>query len=619
MHRAITMEIPVSPTATPEPTPPATTPPATGPETATPKPSAPDSSLAVSPRPAVTPGNSPTTGTLPTQPAVEGAAATAVTPPPGAAAAITAVWSGLGGASGALGAATADIICGLADDGCHRTFQNGNVYWSAISGAQPVWGANLVAYKNFGAQGGGLRYPLRAEICGYRDGGCSQLFQGGELFWSPATGSNPVWGANRVAYMNYGAQNGGLRYPTGPEICGLADGGCSQAFQGAQLYWSPATGSNPVWGANLVAYKNHNAASGGLHYPTGAEICGLRDGGCSQIFQGGQLLWSPATGSSPLWGANRAAYINQGAQNGGLRYPVGSEICGLRAGGCMQNFQGGQLFWSPTTGSNTVWGAVGATWTSRGGPSGSLGYPTETEKCWSGGCQQWFENGSLSWTPISGPKLYISPSGYCEAINRGSVNYGTGGAQRVTFAIAEQYSTSPVTSVTCAKSGGHYAYEWSTWAQAGESGFARPGVASGPTINKFSPTGSFTVTDAFGLGNPGTALNYLTLNPYSRWGGRLNANYNRYFESSADIFPDENMWYYATRPAHDYRQGVVINYNREPDSSIVMNAGFAIFLHANRYPSWGCIAMNEPDVVRFMNSAVPGDHIVMGVVADVFR
>jgi L,D-peptidoglycan transpeptidase YkuD (ErfK/YbiS/YcfS/YnhG family) len=215
--------------------------------------------------------------------------------------------------------------------------------------------------------------------------------------------------------------------------------------------------------------------------------------------------------------------------------------------------------------------------------------------------------------------LYISPSGYCEAINRGSVNYGSGGAQRVTFAIAEQYGISPVTSVTCVKSGGRYVYEWSTWAQAGESGFARPGVASGPTINKFSPTGSFTVTDAFGLGNPGTALNYVTLNAYSRWGGRLNANYNKYFESSADIFPDENMWYYATRPSHDYRQGVVINYNRPPDSGITMDAGFAIFLHANRYPSWGCIAMNEPDVVRFMTTAVPGDRIVMGVVADVFR
>jgi L,D-peptidoglycan transpeptidase YkuD (ErfK/YbiS/YcfS/YnhG family) len=562
------VEFPVtpSPSLTPTPTDPTRSADPTAPVPVQTGPVPSETSATTVPQPSATPSKSVAEKTaLGVQAVRDGAAAAAVTPPLGAETSITSAWTALSGLTGPLGSSTADIVCGLADNGCYQTFQKGDIYWSGATGAHPVWGANLVAYRNHGTYSGGLRYPTNSEVCGLLDGGCSQTFQGGQLFWSPATGSTPVWGANRVAYVNYGAQNGGLRYPTGP------------------------------------------------------ETCGLRDGGCSQNFQAGQLFWSPTTGSTPVWGANRVAYVNHGAQNGGLRYPTGPETCGLRDGGCSQNFQGGQLFWSPNTGANTVWGAIGATWTGRGGPSGSLGYPTETENCWAGGCQQWFENGSVSWTPVSGPKLYISPGGYCEAINRGSVNYGTGGAQRVTFAIAEQYSTSPVTSVTCVKSAGRYVYEWSTWAQAGESGFARPGVASGPTINKFSPTGSFTVTDAFGLGNPGTALNYVTLNPYSRWGGRLNANYNKYFESSADIFPDENMWYYATRPAHDYRQGVVINYNRPPDSAITMDAGFAIFLHANRYPSWGCIAMNEPDVVHFMTNSIPGDRIVMGVVADVFR
>ena len=79
------------------------------------------------------------------------------------------------------------------------------------------------------------------------------------------------------------------------------------------------------------------------------------------------------------------------------------------------------------------------------------------------------------------------------------------------------------------------------------------------------------------------------------------------------------MWYYATRASHDYRQGVVINYNRPPDSAIQMNAGFAIFLHANRVPTWGCISLNEADVVRFQRGAVPGDRIIMGVGDDVFN
>ncbi|BAS15410.1 conserved hypothetical protein [Arthrobacter sp. Hiyo8] len=78
------------------------------------------------------------------------------------------------------------------------------------------------------------------------------------------------------------------------------------------------------------------------------------------------------------------------------------------------------------------------------------------------------------------------------------------------------------------------------------------------------------------------------------------------------------MWYFATRPTHDYRQGVVINYNRPPDSPIIMNAGFAIFMHGNNKPTWGCLAFNDPDLLQFMHTAQAGDRIVMGVGYEIF-
>ena len=78
------------------------------------------------------------------------------------------------------------------------------------------------------------------------------------------------------------------------------------------------------------------------------------------------------------------------------------------------------------------------------------------------------------------------------------------------------------------------------------------------------------------------------------------------------------MWYFATRRSGDYRQGAVINYNRAPDSPITMNAGFAIFLHANPVPTWGCISLSESDVVRYLRTAAPGDRLIMGVGSDVF-
>ncbi|MEC5180966.1 L,D-peptidoglycan transpeptidase YkuD (ErfK/YbiS/YcfS/YnhG family) [Arthrobacter sp. CG_A4] len=363
-----------------------------------------------------------------------------------------------------------------------------------------------------------------------------------------------------------------------------------------------------------------NWESGRLGYPVSDEKCGLKNGGCVQRFEGGAVHWSSSSGAHATVAAIAARWATLNWESGRLGYPVSDERCGLKNDGCVQRFEGGVIYWSAFGGAQPMWGAILASYGARSWESGSLGYPVAAESCpGSSSCSQEFQYGRFTWNEGEGVKYHLRSAGYCESLNRNAVGYLGAGPARVSFAIAESYPATPVTFTNCVRVNGLYQVEWAVPGYAGESGFARPGVASGPTINKFSPTGSFSVTEAFGLGNPGTGLSYRQLNPYSRWGGRLNSNYNKYFESSADIFPDENMWYYATRPSHDYRQGVVINYNRPPDSAIQMNAGFAIFLHANRVPTWGCISLNEADVVRYQRTAVPGDRIIMGVGEDVFN
>jgi uncharacterized protein with LGFP repeats/L,D-peptidoglycan transpeptidase YkuD (ErfK/YbiS/YcfS/YnhG family) len=583
-------------------------------------------------------------------------------------------WTALGGATGSYGPALSAAVCELAADGCKRDFTSGSIYWTATTGAVPVWnGAIGGQWKRLGSEGSWLKYPVASERCGLAGGGCAQEFQSGTVYWSPRTGAVPTSGgigtrwneiggvSGRLGYpagplgcglaeggcvqsfergsiawtaaagawdlggaigprwVQLAAQNGGLGYPVGGEVCGLSDSGCSQSFQRGSVLWSPGTGAQPVWGAIWGRWVGLGSENSGLGYPTTREVCGLTNSGCFQNFQRGSMMWSPATGAQPTWGAIRTRWAELGFENSWLGYPTGREVCGLSGNGCSQDFERATIFWSPGSGAQPTGGAIRVYYGQRGNGAGSLGYPISPEYCSGAGCRQYYQWGWLDWEPDGRVTLHLNPVGYCEAINRGGVKYDTAGAKRVSFAIAERYSTTPVTFATCLKGDAGYKLEWNAPGYAGESGFAWAGIATGPTINKFSPTGSFTVTEAFGLGNPGTALNYISLNSYSRWGGRLNSNYNKYFESSADVFPDENMWYYATRPSHDYRQGVVINYNRPPDSPIVMNAGFAIFLHANRVPTWGCISLLEDDVTRFIRSAVPGDRFVMGVGGDVFR
>ena len=80
---------------------------------------------------------------------------------------------------------------------------------------------------------------------------------------------------------------------------------------------------------------------------------------------------------------------------------------------------------------------------------------------------------------------------------------------------------------------------------------------------------------------------------------------------------DENMWFFAMRG--DYKQGAVLNYNRPPDSPIVQDAGFAIFLHERTFPTAGCIALPDGNVVDWLRKAHSGDRIIMGVRGDLFH
>jgi hypothetical protein len=154
---------------------------------------------------------------------------------------VTVLHRELGGSGGRLGAPTSDELCGLRDGGCRRHFERGSVYWSPASGAHPVGGAIRTRWGQLGWERGHLGYPVGAAVCGLRDGGCRQSFQGGSVFWSPASGAHPVNGAIRTRWGQLGWERGRLGYPVeAPRT--LHAGNVSQRFQGGSLTWTAATG-----------------------------------------------------------------------------------------------------------------------------------------------------------------------------------------------------------------------------------------------------------------------------------------------------------------------------------------------------------------------------------------
>ena len=66
------------------------------------------------------------------------------------------------------------------------------------------------------------------------------------------------------------------------------------------------------------------------------------------------------------------------------------------------SFQGGALYWSPSTGAHAVKGAILGAWASLGWERSWLGYPTSDEYDVPGGRRSDFQGGWIDWTPGGG-------------------------------------------------------------------------------------------------------------------------------------------------------------------------------------------------------------------------
>lgn len=301
------------------------------------------------------------------------------------------------------GSATGPRTCGLRDGGCFQNFVTGSVYSSPNSGEHLVHGRIYDKWGSLGWETGRLGYPTGDEQCGLTGGGCFQEFQGGRIYWSVPTDAHPVWGAMLTGYQAVNAERSPLAYPTGDEVCGLRDGGCRQEFSGGAVTWSSATGAHAVWGVIGDRWKGLGGQNGILGWPTSNEMCGLVEGGCWQQFSDGRMYYTPALGANPIKGAIGEKWDSTGYEHGTLGYPTGQEYCGLSGNGCLQRFQRGSIYWSPGTGAHWIRGAIRDAWGAVGWEAGRLGYPTSDEQCWiAGGCFQTFTGGSIYWSGPSG-------------------------------------------------------------------------------------------------------------------------------------------------------------------------------------------------------------------------
>jgi len=170
-------------------------------------------------------------------------------------------------------------------------------------------------------------------------------------------------------------------------------------FQGGQIYWSGPTGAHEVHGD--IAIKYRTGAGGPTTYglPLTDEVTTPDGVGRFNHFQGGSIYWTPSTGAHTVYGAIKGEWAATGWELGVLGYPTSDENNAL-APGRYNDFQHGVIYWSPTTGAHEVHGAILGAWAGLGYERSGLGFPTTDVVYIPNGGDQGqsdFEGGYINW------------------------------------------------------------------------------------------------------------------------------------------------------------------------------------------------------------------------------
>ena len=206
------------------------------------------------------------------------------------------------------------------------------------------------------------------------------------------------------AIAGRGWERGFLRYPLTDETATPAPPGRYNHFQGGSIYWTPATDSHEVHGAIRAKWASLGWERSFLGYPTTDESTTPDGVGRYNHFQGGSIYWTPATGAREVHGAIRARWSGIGWERSFLGYPLTDETTTPDGVGRYNHFQGGSIYWTPTTGAHEVHGAIRNLWASMGWERSFLGYPTSDELSTEDGIGRYseFQRGSIYWSVATG-------------------------------------------------------------------------------------------------------------------------------------------------------------------------------------------------------------------------
>jgi uncharacterized protein with LGFP repeats len=310
-----------------------------------------------------------------------------------------------GGIAGPLGWPTANPTCDGAGR-CTQPFQGGNTYSTPALGGYALTGDMLTAFNAQDGVGGALGWPASPEntIAVPSGNGTVQAFENGALTRTAKYGVIALTGAVRTAFNAAGGLGGALGWPTAAVSCD-ASSICSQTFVGGKVLSNPAIGAFALSGDIAAAYTTLGGQTGALGYPaSNANPIAANGGGLAQAFQNGAIARTKAAGAYAITGDIRTVFNAAGGIGGSLGWPQSpANTIPANGGGLVQGYQGGAIASSPA-GTFIVSGKIRDAFNAAGGIGGSLGWPTSAMVCTAGNasCSQSFQGGTVSWSTAGG-------------------------------------------------------------------------------------------------------------------------------------------------------------------------------------------------------------------------
>jgi uncharacterized protein with LGFP repeats len=178
------------------------------------------------------------------------------------------------------------------------------------------------------------------------------------------------------------------------------------SFQGGKPTIVGPTAGAPtrVYGAIREKWESLGAENGFLAAPLTDELGTPDDVGRFNHFQGGSIYWTPTTGAHEVHGAIRDKWESLGWERSFLGYPLTDELGTPDDVGRFNHFQGGSIYWTLTTGAHEVHGAIRYKWAALGWQHSPLGYPISDERVTVDGVGRvsFFQRGTIFWHPAVG-------------------------------------------------------------------------------------------------------------------------------------------------------------------------------------------------------------------------